>query len=69
MKIIIIFLLFLSLNTLDEIEYKIVHRIIGKVLDKFSVKFNKITGIKANMKKWRTILILKIYQKEKKYII
>ena len=45
----IIFIFFLSslINSLDEIEYKITHNYIGKIVDKFSVKFNRIKGIKA----------------------
>ena len=48
MKIIfLIFLLFSLFNSIDEIEYRIVHRIIAKVLDRFSVKFNRMEGIIA----------------------
>ena len=55
MKIFIIFLLFFSLNCIEEIEYRIVHRIIARVLDKFSVKFNKTTGITAEYEEYTSI--------------
>ena len=66
MKIFIIFLLFLSLNTFDEIEYKIVHHFIGRVLDRFSVKFNKITGIKAEYEEMEDDFELEAKSKGKK---
>ena len=47
LKLIFIFLLFSTFNSIEEIEYRIVHAFIGRVLDRFSVKFNKINGIKA----------------------
>ena len=46
-KIFFIFLLFSSLNSIEEIEYRIVHAFIGKIRDRFSVKFNRLNGIKA----------------------
>ena len=46
-QIIFIFLLFSSLNSIEEIEYRIVHAFIGRVIDRFSVKFNRVNGIKA----------------------
>ena len=55
MKIFIIFLLFFSFNCIEEIEYRIVHHFIGRVLDKFSVKFNKTTGIKAEYEEYQFI--------------
>ena len=55
MKIFIIFLLFFSFNCIEEIEYRIVHRIIARVLDKFSVKFNKTTGITAEYEEYTSI--------------
>ena len=47
MKLIFVFLLFPTFNSIEEIEYRIVHAFIGRVRDRFSVKFNKINGIKA----------------------
>ena len=52
MKIIIIFLLFFSLNSIEQIEYRIVHHIIGRIIDIFSVKFNKTTGITAEYEEY-----------------
>ena len=47
MKLIFIFLLFSTFNSIEEIEYRIVHAFITRIRDRFSVKFNKINGIKA----------------------
>jgi hypothetical protein len=47
LRIIFIVSLLSLFNSLDEIEYKITHNYIGKIVDKFSVKFNRIKGIKA----------------------
>ena len=46
-QIFIICLLFSSFSPIEEIEYRIIHHFIGKVLDIFSVKFNRLNGIKA----------------------
>ena len=46
-QIFIICLMFSSFSSIEEIEYRIIHHFIGKVLDIFSVKFNRLTGIKA----------------------
>ena len=55
MKIFIIFLLFFSLNCIEEIEYRIEYHLFGRVLDKFSVKFNKTTGITAEYEEYTSI--------------
>ena len=47
MNFFLIFLLFSSLNCLDEIEYRITRGFIGRILDRFSLKFNRINGIIA----------------------
>ena len=47
MNFFLIFLLFSSLNCLDEIEYRITRGFIGRVLDRFSLKFNRLNGITA----------------------
>ena len=47
MKLFFIFLLFSTFNSIEEIEYRITNAFIGRILNRFSVKFNKISGIKA----------------------
>ena len=47
MNLVLIFLLFSSLNCLDEIEYRITRGFIGRILDRFSLKLNRLNGITA----------------------
>ena len=50
MNFFLIFLLFSSFNCLDEIEYRITRGFIGRILDRFSLKFNRILELLLNMK-------------------
>jgi len=45
--IFLILILFSSLNSIDQIEYYLSRRFIGRLIDSFSVKFNRFTGIYA----------------------
>ena len=47
MKLFLIFILFSTFNSIEEIEYRKTNGFIGRILDRFSVKFKKINGIKA----------------------
>ena len=46
-KIFLIFLLFSLFYSIDEIEYRRVTAFIGRILNIFSLKFNRINGITA----------------------
>ena len=47
MKVFLLFFLFLSLNSIEVIEYKMINHFLGQVIDIFSVKFNRNKGITA----------------------
>ena len=46
-KIIFLIFLFSLFNALDEIEYNIAHTYVVKARSSFSIKFNRLNGIKA----------------------
>ena len=46
-SIFIIFILFLSIKSIEQIEYSINRGFLGRFIDSFSVKFNRLTGIQA----------------------
>ena len=46
-KIILIFALLSSFNSIDEIKYSINRGFLGRLIDTFSVTFNRISGIQA----------------------
>ena len=46
-KILLIFCLFSSLNSIDEITYRLSRGFLGRLIDSFSVKFNRFSGIQA----------------------
>ena len=45
--ILIIFILFLSIKSIEQIEYRLSRGFLGRFIDSFSVKFNRLTGIQA----------------------
>ena len=46
-SIFLIFILFLSINSIEEIEYSINRGFLGRFIDSFSVNFNRLKGIQA----------------------
>ena len=46
-KIFLIFGLFSALNSIDQIIYRLPRGFLGRLIDSFSVTFNRITGIQA----------------------
>ena len=55
-KIILIFLTFSLFNSIEEIEYRKVNAFIGRILNVFSVKFNRIKGIRAEYEEMENIM-------------
>ena len=46
-KIFLIFCIFSALNSIDQIIYRLPRGFLGRLIDSFSVTFNRITGIQA----------------------
>ena len=46
-KIFLIFCIFSTLNSIDQITYRLPRGFLGRLIDSFSVTFNRITGIQA----------------------
>ena len=46
-KIFLIFCTFSTLNSIDQITYRLPRGFLGRLIDSFSVTFNRITGIQA----------------------
>ena len=47
-NIVLLFVLFSSLNSIDEISYRLSRGRFGRLIDSFGVTFNRITGIQAD---------------------
>ena len=46
-KIFLIFCIFSTLNSIDQITYRLPRGFLGRLIDSFSVTFNRVTGIQA----------------------
>ena len=46
-KFFLLFFLFSTFNSIDEIQYSLSRGFLGRFIDRFSVKFNRFTGIYA----------------------
>ena len=48
-KFFLLFILFSSLNSIEEIEYILNRVFLGRFIDRFSVKFNRLKGVTAEL--------------------